>query len=133
MFMQMLENYQETQLQNQEINRQTQENTKDLVNKVIEVMPKMGNTTNNNTNNTNNTLNFYLTNTCKEAESIHEFTERFVERIVDFFKDNYRKVAYNQINLPENVRDIFFKCLSENPQAKNFVQTTDVEKRNIIY
>ena len=132
----MLEKYQESQLHNQEATRQNQENTvklqettANLVNKVIEVMPQMGNTTN---NNTNNTLNFYLTNTCKDAESIHEFTERFVERIVNFFRDNYREVAYKQINLPENVRDIFFQCLDENPQTKSFVQTTDL-KNGVVY
>jgi hypothetical protein len=132
----MLEKYQDSQLHNQEATRQNQENTvklqettANLVNKVIEVMPQMGNTTN---NNTNNTLNFYLTNTCKDAESIHEFTERFVERIVNFFRDNYREVAYKQINLPENVRDIFFQCLDENPQTKSFVQTTDL-KNGVVY
>ena len=135
--MMMLEKYQESQLHNIETTReimresqlQHQENTKELVNKVIEVIPQMGNTTN---NNTNNTLNFYLTNTCKDAESIHEFTERFVDRIATFFKDNYRDVAYKQINLPDYVRDIFFQCLDENPQTKNFVQTTDL-KNGVVY
>ena len=135
--MMMLEKYQESQLQTLETTReimresqlQNQENTKELVNKVIDVIPQMGNTTN---NNTNNTLNFYLTNTCKDAESIHEFTERFVDRIATFFKDNYRDVAYKQINLPDYVRDIFFQCLDENPQTKNFVQTTDL-KNGVVY
>ena len=147
------ENSQEMQKQNQEMQKQTQENTTNLVNtvigqtqemqkhtqentenlvntvnKVVEVLPQMGNTTNNN----NNTLNFYLTDTCKDAESIHEFTDRFIERVVEFFRGNYRDIAYKRISLPDNVRDIFYECLDENPQTQNFVQTTDV-KNGVCY
>jgi hypothetical protein len=122
MFQLLLEKYQESQLQNQE-----------LMSKMIDVMPQMGNTTTNNNNTTNNnTLNFYLTNTCKDAESIHDFTERFVKRSVDFFKGNYLDVAHNQIDLASNVYDIFKNCLDENPQTKKFVQTTDA-KNGVLY
>jgi uncharacterized C2H2 Zn-finger protein len=124
MFQLLLEKYQESQLQNQE-----------LMSKMIDVMPQMGNTTNNNSHNNttnNNTLNFYLTNTCKDAESIHDFTERFVKRSVDFFKGNYLDVAHNQIDLASNVYDIFKNCLDENPQTKKFVQTTDA-KNGVLY
>ena len=120
---------QETSRQNQEMQKQTQENTENLMNKVVEVLPQMGNTTN---NNNNNTLNFYLTDTCKDAESIHEFTDRFIERVVEFFRGNYRDIAYKRISLPDNVRDIFYECLDENPQTQNFVQTTDV-KNGVCY
>ena len=134
MFMLMMEKYQEMQIQNQEntrdILKETAKGTQELVNKVIEVIPQMGNTTNNNT--TNNTLNFYLTNTCRNAETIHDFTDRFVGRSVDFFKENFRDVARNQISLPSNIYDTFFSCLSENPQYNNFIQTTDV-KNGILY
>jgi hypothetical protein len=119
------ETIQETQRQNQE----TQVTTTNLVNKVIEVLPQIGNTTN---NNNNNTLNFYLNDTCKDAESIHDFTDRFIERVVYFFKGNYRDIAYKRISLPDNVRDIFYECLDENPQTQNFVQTTDV-KNGVFY
>jgi hypothetical protein len=118
---------QETSRQNQEMQKQTQETTTNLMNKVVEVLPQMGNTTNN-----NNTLNFYLTDTCKDAESIHEFTDRFIERVVKFFRGNYRDIAYKRISLPDNVRDIFYECLDENPQTQNFVQTTDV-KNGVCY
>ena len=130
MFQLLLEKYQESQLQYQESQLQNQE----LMSKMIDVMPQMGNTTNNNSHNTtnNNTLNFYLTNTCKDAESIHDFTERFVKRSVDFFKGNYLDVAHNQIDLASNVYDIFKNCLDENPQTKKFVQTTDV-KNGVLY
>ena len=122
MFQLLLEKYQESQLQNQE-----------LMSKMIDVIPQMGNTTTNNNNTTNNnTLNFYLTNTCKDAESIHDFTERFIKRSVDFFKGNYLDVAHNQIDLASNVYDIFKNCLDENPQTKKFVQTTDV-KNGVLY
>ena len=122
MFQLLLEKYQESQLQNQE-----------LMNKVIDVIPQMGNTTNSHNNNTtNNTLNFYLTHTCKDAESIHDFTERFVKRSVDFFKGNYLDVAHNQIDLASNVYDIFKNCLDENPQTQKFIQTTDV-KNGTVY
>jgi len=124
MFQLLLEKYHESQIQNQE-----------LMNKMIDVIPQIGNTTNNNnSNNTtnNNTLNFYLTNTCKDAETIHDFTERFVQRSVDFFKGNFLDVAHNKIDLASNVYEIFKKCLDENPQTRKFVQTTDI-KNGIVY
>ena len=135
MFMLMMEKYQEMQMQNQENTREILKETvkgnkelakgnQELVNKVIEVIPQMGNTTH---NTTNNTLNFYLTNTCKDAESIHDFTERYVKRCTDFFIENYRNIANNQICLASNVYDIMFKCLEENPQYMNFIQTTDIK------
>jgi len=124
MFMMMMEKCQEMQMQNNE-----------LVNKVIDVIPKMGNTTNTNSNNnntTNNTLNFYLTNTCRDAESIHDFADRYVKQCTDFFVENYRSIASNQMCLASNVYNIMFKCLEENPQYMNFIQTTDV-KNGIHY
>ena len=123
MFMMMIEKCQEMQMQNNE-----------LVNKVIDVIPKMGNTTNTNSHNTtnNNTLNFYLTNTCKDAESIHDFADRYVKQCTDFFVENYRSIASNQMCLASNVYNIMFKCLEKNPQYMNFIQTTDV-KNGIHY
>jgi hypothetical protein len=126
MFMMMLEKYQETQLENMKVMKDNQE----MVNKFIEAIPQCGNI--NNTYIEKQTLNFYLTNTCKNAESIHDFTDRYVKRCVEFFENNYREVAYNQISLASNVYDIFFKCLTENPQNLNFVQTTDV-KNGVLY
>jgi hypothetical protein len=146
MFMLMMEKYQEMQMQNQENTRemqmQNQENTReilketvkgnqDLVNKVIDVLPKIGNMTNSH-NTTNNTLNFYLTNTCKDAESIHDFADRYVKQCTEFFIENYRSIANNQMCLATNVYNIMFKCLKENPQYMNFIQTTDV-KNGIHY
>jgi hypothetical protein len=131
MFMLMLETYQKNQI---EMNQQNHENTMELVNKVVEAIPKTGNTINNN-NNTyieRQTLNFYLTNTCKDAESIHDFTDRYIKKCVEFLKDNYRAIAYKQVDLPSNVYDMFFKCLSENPQCMRFIQTTDV-KNGVLY
>ena len=61
-----------------------------------------------NTNSHNNTLNFYLTNTCKDAESITDFTSRFCERIETFFNGNYKKIAHNQvISCRKRPRNIF--------------------------
>ena len=136
MFQLLLEKYHESQLQNQESQLQYQKSqlqNQELMSKMIDVMPQIGNTTTNSHNTTNNnTLNFYLTNTCKDAESIHDFTERFVKRSVDFFKGNYLDVAHNQIDLASNVYDIFKNCLDENPQTKKFVQTTDA-KNGVLY
>jgi hypothetical protein len=113
--------------------KETIKGSQELVNKVIDVIPKMGNTTNNNNNTTNNnTLNFYLTNTCKDAESIHEFTDRYVKQCTEFFMENYRSIANNQMCLATNVYNIMFTCLKENPQYLNFIQTTDV-KNGIHY
>ena len=153
MFMVMMEKYQEMQMQNnentremqmhnQEMQMQNQENTRELlketvkgnqelVNKVIDVIPKMGNMTNSH-NTTNNTLNFYLTNTCKDAESIHDFADRYVKQCTEFFIENYRSIANNQMCLATNVYNIMFKCLKDNPQYMNFIQTTDV-KNGIHY
>jgi hypothetical protein len=133
MFLMMLEKYQETQLENMKMNENTLKAMKDsqeMVNKFIDAIPKCGNV--NNTYIEKQTLNFYLTNTCRNAESIHDFTDRYVKRCVEFFQNNSREVAYNQINLASNVYDIFFKCLADNPQYMNFVQTTDV-KNGVLY
>ena len=144
MFMLMMEKYQEMQMQNQENTRemqmhnqemqmQNQENTREILNKVIDVLPKIGNMTNShNTTTNNNTLNFYLTNTCKDAESIHDFADRYVKQCTEFFIENYRSIANNQMCLATNVYNIMFKCLKENPQYMNFIQTTDV-KNGIHY
>jgi hypothetical protein len=142
MFIMMMEKYQENtremQMQNQENTREllkeTVKGNQELVNKVIDVIPKMGNTTNTNSHNTtnNNTLNFYLTNTCKDAESIHDFADRYVKQCTDFFVENYRSIASNQMCLASNVYNIMFKCLEKNPQYMNFIQTTDV-KNGIHY
>ena len=128
LFLQMIEIYQNKQV---ETNQQNHENTMEIVNKVLESMPKAGNTTNN-TYIEKQTLNFYLTNTCKEAESIHDFTDRYVKRCIDFFQENYLQVAYNEVNLASNIYTLFFNCLEENPQNLNFVQTTDA-KNGILY
>jgi len=113
-----------------------QENTVEIIAGVMKALPPMGNTTNSNTNtNTNshnNTLNFYLTHTCKDAESIHDFTDRFVAKSIVFFKDNYRQVASNQVDLASSVYDIMNKCLNEKPQIEKFIQTTD-SKNGILY
>ena len=134
MFQLLLEKYHESQIQIHESQLQNQE----LMSKIIDVMPQMGNTTNTNTNSNNNnttnnnTLNFYLTHTCKDAETIHDFTDRFVQRSVDFFKGNYVGVAHNEVDLVSNIYGIFKDCLDENPQTRKFVQTTDV-KNGVVY
>ena len=85
----------------------------------------------NNLTNSQNTLNFYLTNTCKDAESITEFTARFCERIETFFNGNYQQIANNQTNLAKNVHEMFFECLEDKPQVHKFIQTTDT--KNGVY
>ena len=102
-------------------------------NKIIqEVLPLIGNDHHNTTNSHNNTLNFYLTNTCKDAESITDFTSRFCERIETFFNGNYDKIAHNQISLADNVQTIFFECMDDKSQINRFIQTTD-KKNGIFY
>ena len=116
----------------QEVSQKQQENTVEIITGVMKALPPMGNTTNTNTNSHNNTLNFYLTHTCKDAESIHDFTDRFVARSIEFFKENFRQVASNQVDLAASVYDIMNKCLNEKPQIEKFIQTTDV-KNGILY
>ena len=130
MFLMMIEKYQRA---SQEANRQlantivkgTQETTKELVNKFIELAPKMGNTTNNN-DNRKITFNYYLTNHCKDAETIHEFIDRYSIKCGDYFRTNARAIVDRQVSLGENARRLFFECLRENPQHMNFVQTSNV-------
>jgi len=98
---------------------------------VVKALPPMGGTHTNSHNN-NNTLNFYLTQTCKNAESIHEFTDRFVERSSEFFNNNYREIAEDQTNFASGIMDIFWKCMEEKPQIEKFIQTTDV-KNGVLY
>ena len=111
------------------------EGQEDMTKKIIqEVLPLIGNDHHNttNTNSHNNTLNFYLTNTCKDAESITDFTSRFCERIETFFNGNYDKIAHNQISLADNVQTIFFECMDDKTQPNRFIQTTD-KKNGIFY
>lgn len=130
MFLMMIEKYQRA---SQEANQQlantivkgNQETTKELVNKFIELAPKMGNTTNNN-DNRKITFNYYLTNHCKDAETIHEFIDRYSIKCGDYFRENARAIVDRQVSLGENARRIFFECLRENPQHMNFVQTSNV-------
>jgi hypothetical protein len=107
-----------------------------LVKNLQEVIPHLGtNNTigdHNNLTNSQNTLNFYLTNTCKDAESITEFTARFCERIETFFNGNYHKIATNQSDLSKDVQDLFFECLEDKPQMHKFIQTTDT-KNGVYY
>ena len=98
MFMMMMEKYEDERIRNET-------DKKEIMTKIIDIIPKVGNTTNNHT--VNNTLNFYLTNTCRDAETIHDFTERYVKRCVDFFTTTYREVASNQISLAYNVYELF--------------------------
>ena len=87
---------------------------------VVKALPPMGGTHTNSHNN-NNTLNFYLTQTCKNAESIHDFTDRFVERSSEFFNNNYREIAEDQTNFASGIMDIFWKCMEEKPQIEKFI------------
>jgi hypothetical protein len=110
-----------------------------MVKSMQDVIPHVGgtnNTTNtagdhNNLTNSQNTLNFYLTNTCKDAESLTEFTSRFCERIETFFTGNFQKIANNQEDLTKNVQEMFFECLEDKPQENKFIQTTDT--KNGVY
>jgi hypothetical protein len=139
MFIMFLKNQMEsqvTQIENQNNTNKLitglHENQADMTTKIIrEVLPLIGND-HHNTNSHNNTLNFYLTNTCKDAESITDFTSRFCERIETFFNGNYKQIAHNQVNLAENVQEIFFECMDDKTQPNRFIQTTD-PKNGIFY
>ena len=112
-----------------EIVKGNQEATKELVNKFIEIAPKMGNNTTNNNNNNDNrkiTFNYYLENNCKDAETIHDFVDRYSLKCGDYFRENARAVVERQVSLAVNAHRLFFECLRENPQHMNFVQTSNV-------
>lgn len=131
MFLMMIEKYQQAA---QEANQQlantivkgNQEATKELVNKFIEMAPKMGNNTTNNTDNRKITFNYYLENNCKDAETIHDFIDRYSLKCGDYFRENARAVVERQVSLAVNAHRLFFECLRENPQHMNFVQTSNV-------
>ena len=112
-----------------EIVKGNQEATKELVNKFIEIAPKMGNNTTNNNNNNDNrkiTFNYYLENNCKDAETIHDFVDRYSLKCGDYFRENARAIVDRQVSLAVNAHRLFFECLRENPQHMNFVQTSNV-------
>lgn len=132
MFVSVLQQFQVSQQQFQVSQQQNQENTKVLANTIVESMSKMGNTTNNNIDNRKITINQYLTETCVNAENIHDFTDRFVEGCGQFFENNWRKIDRGEVDFVGKTRDTFFKYLAENPQHMKFVQTTDV-KRGVLY
>ena len=131
MFLMMIEKYQQAA---QEANQQlantivkgNQETTKELVNKFIEIAPKMGNNTTNNNDNRKITFNYYLTNHCKDAETIHDFIDRYSLKCGDYFRENARAIVDRQVSLADNAHRLFFECLRENPQHMNFVQTSNV-------
>lgn len=130
-FLMMIEKYQQAA---QEANQQlantivkgNQEATKELVNKFIELAPKMGNNTTNNNDNRKITFNYYLTNHCKDAETIHDFIDRYSVKCGDYFRENARAIVDRQVSLADNAHRLFFECLRENPQHMNFVQTSNV-------
>ena len=141
MFLMMIEKYQQAAQEanqqlantivkgNQELVKGNQEATKELVNKFIEIAPKMGNNTTNNNNNNDNrkiTFNYYLENNCKDAETIHDFVDRYSLKCGDYFRENARAVVERQVSLAVNAHRLFFECLRENPQHMNFVQTSNV-------
>lgn len=138
MFLMMIEKYQQASQEanqqlantivkgNQELVKGNQETTKELVNKFIELAPKMGNNTTNNNDNRKITFNYYLTNHCKDAETIHDFIDRYSLKCGDYFRTNARAIVDRQVSLGDNAHRIFFECLRENPQHMNFVQTSNV-------
>ena len=137
----LVKNLQDNQDNQNVLVKNIQDNQVEITTKIIkEMIPHVGNgninnpTTgdHNNLTNCNNTLNFYLTNTCKDAESLTEFTSRFCERIETFFNGNYQKIANNQSDLANEVQDLFFECLEDKPQVNKFIQTTDT-KNGIYY
>lgn len=130
MFLMFLKTHTEGQNNTNKLIIGLQENQTETTTQIIrEVLPLIGN---DHHNTTNNTLNFYLTNTCKDAESITDFTSRFCERIETFFNGNFKQIAHNQVNLAKNVQDIFFECMDDKTQINRFIQTTD-PKNGIFY
>jgi len=134
----LVKNLQDNQDNQNVLVKNIQDNQVELTTKIIkEMIPHAGqyigvDGDNNNLTNCNNTLNFYLTNTCKDAESITEFTARFCERIETFFNGNYQKIANNQTDLAKDVQELFFECLEDKPQVHKFIQTTDT-KNGVYY
>ena len=134
----LVKNLQDNQDNQNVLVKNIQDNQVELTTKIIkEMIPHAGqyigiDGDHNNLTNCNNTLNFYLTNTCKDAESITEFTARFCERIETFFNDNYQKIANNQTDLAKDVQELFFECLEDKPQVHKFIQTTDT-KNGVYY
>ena len=127
----MSEENRELLRENQQVTREivkgNQENTQELINKFIELAPKMGN--NNITNNDNRqivTFNYYLENSCKDAETIHDFIHRYAIKCGDFFRENATAIVNGEASLSFNAHKLFFKSLRENPQHMNFVQTSNV-------
>ena len=134
----LVKNLQDNQDNQNVLVKNIQDNQVELTTKIIkEMIPHAGqyigiDGDHNNLTNCNNTLNFYLTNTCKDAESITEFTARFCERIETFFNDNYQKISNNQTDLAKEVQELFFECLEDKPQVHKFIQTTDT-KNGVYY
>ena len=127
----MSEENRELVRENQQVTREivkgNQENTQELINKFIELAPKMGNNvTNNNDNRQTVTFNYYLENSCKDAETIHDFIHRYAIKCGDFFRQNASAIVNGETSLSFNAHKLFFKSLRENPQHMNFVQTSNV-------
>ena len=117
---------QESQQVTREFVNGTHENTKELINKIVELAPKMGSTINNNDNRQIVTFNDYLENDCKNAETIHDFIHRYAIKCGDFFRNNATAIINGEVSLSFNAHKLFFESLRENPQHMNFVQTSNV-------
>jgi len=118
--------FKETQQSTREIVKGNRQNTQDLINKFIELAPKMGNTITNNDNRQIVTFNYYLENNCKDAETIHDFIHRYAIKCGDFFRNNATAIINGEASLSFNAHKLFFESLRENPQHMNFVQTSNV-------
>jgi hypothetical protein len=131
MFMMMFE---QNQVNQQKMFEQNHESTKVITNTIVENMSKAGNTIQNNTiqNIQNISFNQYLTQTCEDAESIHDFAARFIQECSNNFKEKWRAIDRGEVNYLDETRQTFFNCLAGNPQHMKFIQTTDV-KRGVLY
>jgi len=127
MFYTMLDKYfKESQQATQNIVNGNRENTQELINKFIEMAPKMGSRITNNDNRQIVTFNYYLENDCKNAETIHDFIHRYAIKCGDFFRNNATAIVNGEVSLSFNAHKLFFESLRENPQHMNFVQTSNV-------
>tara|TARA_B100001559_G_C16495798_1_gene620674 strand:+ start:296 stop:1267 length:972 start_codon:yes stop_codon:yes gene_type:complete len=103
--------------QNEKLMSQTQ--------KLVEIIPKIGNTTNNNTQNNNISINVYLNEHCKDAMNLKDFVQQLKITVDDL-------VFQGENGYIKGIENIFTKRLQDLPPTERPIHCSD-KKRMQFY
>ena len=93
--------------------------------KLLDILPKLGNTTNNNTQNNNISINVYLNEHCKDAMNLKDFVQQLKITIDDL-------VYQGEHGYVKGIENIFTKQLQDLPPTERPIHCSD-KKRMQFY